>query len=201
MQPCAEFTARWWRPRHIAEISRRPRAAACWAMAPAWIWNLHEKWFSLGLVPIVDFVHALTYSVCDGDRAGFKCRYRTLAIVFSRMTLCWQGMGSGTGIRTDLEARLACLEPHARTQANWRRPDPREALRRTLTYLKNNEPRMNYSEYRKQGLPRVIEHGGFPDHRKLNLSRERDGEVLGPPRGSGSDLAKGALLGDDDRFG
>ncbi len=56
------------------------RAAACWAMAPTGhLEEPHEKWFS-GLVPIVDFVHALTYSGYDGDRVGFKC-HRTLAIV------------------------------------------------------------------------------------------------------------------------
>ncbi len=52
----------------------------------------------------------------------------------------------------DLEARLARLEPCTDT-GKLAPTDPREALRRTLTYLKNNEPRMNYSEYRKQGLP------------------------------------------------
>lgn len=31
--------------------------------------------------------------------------------------------------------------------------DPRAIVAKTITYLENNQPRMNYPEYRRQGLP------------------------------------------------
>ncbi len=147
MQPCAEFGKMV-----AAEAYRRNFQAASrgglLGDGSAWIWNLHEKWFS-GLVPIVDFVHALTYLYVTATVLASSVTERW-QLYLAWMTLCWQGR-----VRTvieDLEARLARLEPCTDT-GKLAPTDPREALRRTLTYLKNNEPRMNYSEYRKQGLP------------------------------------------------
>jgi hypothetical protein len=114
----------------------------------AWIWKLREKWFP-NLTAIVDFVHALTYLYVTATVLASSVSERWQWYVVW-MTLCWQGRVRV--VIEDLEARLGRLEPF--TQTDKLSPtDPREVLRRTLTYLKNNEPRMNYSEYRKQGLP------------------------------------------------
>src|SRR5438045_1051890 len=51
-----------------------------------------------------------------------------------------------------MEARLAQLEPHS-GPGKLAATDPREVLRRTIGYLRNNQEHMNYAEYRKQGLP------------------------------------------------
>ena len=66
------------------------------------------------------------------------------------MTLCWQGR-----VRVVIEDREARLERLPPFEGAGKPPptDPHEVLRRTLTYLKNNELRMNYPDYRKQGLP------------------------------------------------
>ncbi len=100
----------------------------------AWIWNLHEKWFS-GLVPIVE-VSCMQHdvSVCmTATVPGFKCHLNAAQLYLAWMTLCWQG--KVRQVIEDLEARLARLEPCTDT-GKLADHDPREALRRTLTYLK-----------------------------------------------------------------
>jgi hypothetical protein len=66
------------------------------------------------------------------------------------MTLCWQGRVGE--VIEDMQDRLGRLEPQG-GPGKLPATDPREALRRTLGYLRNNQARMNYPDYRKQGLP------------------------------------------------
>ncbi|MGH9809539.1 MAG: hypothetical protein ACRD9W_20175, partial [Terriglobia bacterium] len=113
-----------------------------------WIWNLFEKWFR-DLTPVVDFVHVLTYLYVTATvvAAGVSERWQ---LYVGWMTLCWQGRVAE--VIADLEARLAQCEPFT-GPGKLPATDPREVLRRTLTYLKNNASRMNYPEYRREGLP------------------------------------------------
>ena len=147
MQGCEEFGKMV-----AAEAYRRNfQAAARGALlgdGSAWIWNQHAKWFS-NLTPVVDFVHALTYLYVTATVVSASVTERWQLYV-KWMTQCWQGQVRA--VIEDMEARLQCLEPFT-GEGKPSPTDPREALRRTLTYLKNNEPRMHYSEYRKQGLP------------------------------------------------
>jgi len=135
-----------------AEAYRRNfQAAAHGALlgdGSAWIWNLHAKWFS-GLTAIVDFVHALTYLYVTATVLALSVTERWQWYV-QWMTLLWQGRVRE--VIEDLEARLQRLQPFS-GEGQLPPTDPREALRRTLTYLKNNQARMNYVAYRKQGLP------------------------------------------------
>jgi hypothetical protein len=114
----------------------------------AWIWNQHAKWFSW-LTPVADFVHPLTYLYVTATVLAGNVLERWEWYV-KWMTLCWQGRVRE--VIEELETRLGQLEPYA---GSGRAPptDAREVLRRTLTYLQNNESRMNYPAYRKQGLP------------------------------------------------
>ena len=114
----------------------------------AWIWNLHAKWFS-HMTAITDFVHALTYLYVTATVLASSVAERWQWYV-TWMTLLWQGRVRE--VIEDMESRLKQLDP---IPSNAKLPptDPREALRRTLTYLTNNASRMNYANYRKQGLP------------------------------------------------
>ncbi len=99
----------------------------------------------------------------------------------------------------DLEARLARLEPCTDT-GKLAPTDPREALRRTLTYLKNNEPRMNYSEYRKQGLP-VSSSMVESLIKEINYRVKGTEKFWDHPEGAEAILqVRAALLSDDDRL-
>jgi hypothetical protein len=114
----------------------------------AWIWTQHAKWFTW-LTAIADFVHPLTYLYVTATVLSASVAERWPTFV-GWMTLCWQGRVRE--VIADLEARLAALEPYTGT-GKLPATDPREVLRRTIGYLGNNEKRMSYPEYRKQGLP------------------------------------------------
>lgn len=114
----------------------------------AWIWTQHAKWFSY-LTAIADFVHPLTYLYVTATVLSDNVAERWQRYV-GWMTQCWQG-----GVRAviaDMESCLAQQEPYTGA-GKLPATDTREVLRRTIGYLRNNEERMNYPEYRQQGLP------------------------------------------------
>jgi hypothetical protein len=114
----------------------------------AWIWAQQEKWFPT-FTSITDFVHALTYLYVTATASASTVTERWQLYV-GWMTDCWQGR-VGQVIQ-DLQTRLETLGPYPGTS----KPpptDPRAVLQRTITYLSNNQSRMNYPEYRKKGLP------------------------------------------------
>jgi len=161
----------------------------------AWIWNLHAKWFS-SLTAIVDFVHALTYLYVTATVLASSVTERWQWYV-AWMTLLWQGRVRE--VIDDLEARLQCLEPFS-GEGKLPPTDPREALRRTLTYLKNNEPRMNYAEYRKQGLP-VSSSMVESLIKEINYRVKGTEKFWDNPEGAEAILQiRAALLSDDDRL-
>jgi hypothetical protein len=114
----------------------------------AWIWTLHAKWFSW-LTAVADFVHPLTYLYVTASVLASSVTERWQWYV-GWMTQCWQG--NVKTVIIELEGRLHALGPSSDT-GKASPTDPREVLRRTITYLSNNQERMNYPEYRKQGLP------------------------------------------------
>lgn len=112
-------------------------------------WQIQEAWFP-DFTAILDFIHPLSYlyltaqAVSPTPEAAWP-RY------LGWMTACWQGRVSAVvaEVREEqrrLHERLG--EPTGKLSAG----DPREVVRRTLSYLENNVARMNYPEYRRQGL-------------------------------------------------
>jgi hypothetical protein len=161
----------------------------------AWIWKQHEKWFP-NLTPVVDFVHALTYLYVTATVLSPSVTERWKLYV-DWMTLCWQGRVRA--VIEDMEARLARLEPFTGA-GKLPSTDPREVLRRTLTYLKNNESRMNYSDYRKQGLP-VSSSMVESLIKEVNYRVKGTEKFWDDPEGVESILqVRGAQLCDDDRL-
>jgi len=114
----------------------------------AWIWSLHAKWFRW-LTPVADFVHPLTYLYVTATVLADSVAERWQGYV-GWLRLCWQGRVAQ--VITDMQERLERLGPYP-GPGPPPLTDPREVLQRTLTYLRNNQERMNYAEYRKQGLP------------------------------------------------
>jgi hypothetical protein len=114
----------------------------------AWIWTQHKKWFSY-LTPIADFVHPLTYLYVTATAVSATVPQRWQQYV-TWLTQCWQG--GVADVIADMETRLAQMEAHT-GPGKLAATDPREVLRRTIGYLRNNQGHMNYAEYRKQGLP------------------------------------------------
>lgn len=109
-------------------------------------WIVHKLHFP-DFVAITDFVHPVTYlyDVAGAVTSSWAAHWEQYS---SWMTACWQGRVSTVIAELrDWQSRLGAREKS--TPDN----DPRAIVAQTLTYLSNNEPRMNYPDYRRAGLP------------------------------------------------
>jgi hypothetical protein len=117
-----------------------------------WIWTEWERHFkAFGFVPILDFIHALTHvyaaAMAGQDRAqGWQVYQRWI-------TWIWQGRV--TEVIVELAERQRKLGPPSPDDGET---SPRTLVTDTLTYLQNQQSRMNYPEYRRQGLPITSAH-------------------------------------------
>ena len=113
------------------------------------IWQRHFK--HLEFVPILDFIHALTY-VYSAAMAG-RAREEGGPIYTRWITWVWQG--EVTRVIAELAARAVEL---GSPPPNASDTDPRQIIADTITYLTNQQSRMNYPAYRKMGLPITSSH-------------------------------------------
>jgi hypothetical protein len=111
-----------------------------------WNWSIWKSHFS-DFTPILDFIHVLSYLFLAA-----KAVHPTAEDAWSQylvwMRGCWQGEAQQT------------LEELRQSQAELGNPpadasddDPRQVVAKTINYLTNNLSRMNYPDYRRQGLP------------------------------------------------
>jgi hypothetical protein len=160
-----------------------------------WIWTQHQKWFSY-LTPIADFVHPLTYLYVTATVVSANVSTRWQQYV-AWMTQCWQG--NVAGVIAEMEARLRQMEPHTEP-GKLPATDPREVLRRTIGYLRNNQDHMNYPEYRKQGLP-VTSSLVESLIKEINYRVKGTEKFWDNPEGAETILQlRAAALSDDDRL-
>lgn len=115
-------------------------------------WGIWERHFKhLKFVPILDFIHALTY-VYAAATAGRPAEEG--GPIFLRwITWVWQGQVSQ--VIAEVAACAAELGP---PPADAGDTDSRQIVAATLTYLVNQQSRMNYPDYRRQGLPITSSH-------------------------------------------
>jgi hypothetical protein len=117
-----------------------------------WLWTEWEKYFKpFGFVPVLDFIHALThvYAAATAGRplmAGWDVYVRWI-------TWIWQG--NVLQVIAELASRQQELGPPTDDDAET---SPRQIVADALTYLQNQKDRMNYPEYRRQGLPITSAH-------------------------------------------
>jgi hypothetical protein len=194
MADCGEFGKRV-----AAEAYRRnfPAAqrGALLGDGGAWIWNVHAKWFTW-LTPVADFVHPLTYLYVTATVLAATVPERWQWYV-QWLTWCWQGRVRA--VIDDLQTRLECLAPY---EGAGRPPptDAREVVRRTLTYLQNNESRMDYATYRRQGLP-VTSSMVESLIKEVNYRVKGTEKFWDRPEGAEAILqVRAAVLSDDDRL-
>ena len=117
-----------------------------------WLWTEWEKYFKpFGFVPILDFIHALTH-VYAAAMAG-----RPLAegwdVYVRWITWIWQGQV--LQVIAELAVRQQKLGSPTDDDGET---SPRRLVAHTLTYLQNQQERMNYPAYRRQGLPLTSAH-------------------------------------------
>lgn len=113
------------------------------------IWEAHFK--HLDFVPILDFIHALTY-VHSAAQAG-RAKAEGGAVYLRWIAWVWRGEVSR--VIAELAARGAEL---GRPPADAGQTDPRHIVAKTLTYLSNQQSRMNYPDDRRRGLPITSSH-------------------------------------------
>lgn len=110
-------------------------------------WGIWERHFKhLEFIPILDIIHALTY-VYSAAMAGREAAAGA-AIYLRWMTWVWQGQVPQ--VIAELAQRQLELGP---PPAIATETDPRKVVAETLTYLTNQQSRMNYPTYRLAGLP------------------------------------------------
>ena len=110
-------------------------------------WTLWRSYFS-SFVPILDFIHALTY-VFHSALAG-----RSFAdgwLVYNRW-IRWVWLGEVEQVIAELAQRQAELGTPA---VDAKETSPAKVVSRALGYLQENKERMRYADYRRQGLPIV----------------------------------------------
>ncbi len=113
-------------------------------------WSVHKRYFPRWTA-VLDFVHALTY-VYAAAMAG-----RTFAAgwpVYVRW-IKWVWAGQAGRVIEELRVRQ---QEVGLAQKEDKEGSPRRVVQETLTYLGNHQGKMQYDEYRKQGLPLMSSH-------------------------------------------
>ena len=113
-------------------------------------WGVWERRFS-SFTPIVDFIHVLTYvyqaAMAGGPFAEGWTRYADW------IAKVWQGE-SGT-VLAAMEARQTVVGLPEKSDGE---AHPRVVLAEAVRYLRNQEGRLKYPEYRRAGLPITTSH-------------------------------------------
>jgi hypothetical protein len=111
-----------------------------------WNWSIWKRHFH-DFTAILDFIHVLSYLFLVA-----KAIHTAASDAWDQYLVWMRGAWQG-------QVAQVLEELHAHQQKRGEPPpdapdsDPREILRKTITYLENNQDRMNYPEYRRQGLP------------------------------------------------
>jgi hypothetical protein len=108
-------------------------------------WRLQRRFFG-SFVPILDFIHALSY-VYAAATAG---RLQAAGWACYRQWIAWVWQGQVSRVIAAVEERQAELGLPDKDETET---SPRQVVARALTYLRNQQDKMRYDEYRRQGLP------------------------------------------------
>jgi hypothetical protein len=159
-------------------------------------WSVWERYFKRrGYVPIVDFIHLLSYVYAvamvvgrDPDD-GWQRHIRWITALWkgqaAAVLAAWQSLAEQYGVPSD-----QALPEN----------DPRRPLQRGLTYLRNNLDRVDYPRYRRLGLP-VTSTLMESLVKEFNLRVKGTEKFWNDPQGAEAILTvRAALLSEDDRF-
>jgi hypothetical protein len=156
-------------------------------------WSIHRRHFST-FEPIVDFVHPVE-RLHAAARAAQEENDSAWPQYVAWADAVWQGR-----VREVIQELAGYSQSLGPPPKDADESDPRRVLAETLTYLRNNQSRMDYPRYRREGLPvtsALIE----------SLVKEMNYRVKGSEKfwndGSPGEAilqVRAALLSDDDRL-
>jgi hypothetical protein len=160
------------------------------------IWTVWKRYFErLGFVPILDFIHLLSYvyalamAVSRDGEDGWQLHVQWITMLWngqaSEVLTQWRAFGKQFDVPTD-----KALPDN----------DPRRPIQRGITYLANNLERVDYPRYRRLGLP-------VTSTLMESLVKEFNARVKGTekfwndPGGAEAILTvRASLLSEDERF-
>jgi hypothetical protein len=139
-------------PQVALEVYRRGldlaerKACVCDGQKSNWsVWEEHLK--PQGFIPILDFLHLLTYLYGAAEARGGAPSKRWERYV-KWLTWAWQGEREKLMVALNAACREAGDAPEGAAEN-----DPRTMLAKARTYVANNIEKMDYPRYRKLGLP------------------------------------------------
>lgn len=113
----------------------------------SWNWSIWKERFP-EFTPILDFIHALSYVFVTAKALNPESPSDAWCQYLAWMRGCWQGdVGQVLEELHVWQMKLGEPPEDAFDQ------DQRVILAKTINYLENNRSRMQYNEYRRQGLP------------------------------------------------
>ena len=121
------------------------------ADAAAYNWAIWQGYFP-SFEPIVDFLHVICYlytaaRAVSADESSGWSKY----LVWMRA--CWQGRVADVLSELEVWQTRLGLPPPGEARSAEERRYPRRAVANAISYLTNNEKRMDHPRYRREGLP------------------------------------------------
>jgi hypothetical protein len=114
----------------------------------AYNWSIQQGYFP-DFEPVNDFIHVLCYLYLAGGAAGGDEAERW-SLYVRWLRACWQGRVAEVCVELRVWQERVGKPPAGEELAAF---DPRRLLAEALTYLENNQSRMDYPRYRQEGLP------------------------------------------------
>ena len=111
-----------------------------------WNWSIWKRHFS-DFTPILDFIHVLSYLFLAA-----KAVHESAEDAWSQYLAWMRGVWRGE-VDQVLEELRVWQEKRGEPPEEAPDQDPRKILSKTIHYLENNQARMKYPEYRREGLP------------------------------------------------
>ncbi|QJW96985.1 hypothetical protein FTUN_4545 [Frigoriglobus tundricola] len=157
-------------------------------------WSIHRGYFA-DFEPITDFLHALCY-VYLAAWAESDTEAQQWSLYETWLRACWQGRVS------DVIAELEGVQQRVGMPPDGEeldKKDPRRLVSEALSYLGNNQRRMDYPRYRREGLPITSSwvESLVGDFNARVKSRQ---QFWNRPKGPEPILQRAAVLSEDERL-
>lgn len=113
------------------------------------IWRVWKSRFS-SYTPILDFIHAMSYVYAAAKALGGDSKVEGWRLYVEWIRWVWKG-----NVAAVIERLETWQQEHGSPEKSESATTVRSVIAKSLRYLRNNQDKMKYAEYRKQGVPVV----------------------------------------------